>query len=404
MTIERQPNGRHKVTVYVSARRGEQRRVCRTVDTAEQAEALHRQLSRRDTGAHGRTVLDAVDRYLELYGAALEVSSETTYRSTRAVYVERTWLGRILLDQLEVDDLHRFYAEVFAGVHSNGKRRSARTAVKVHRLISASIGDAISARWVSSNVCRDVKIRAPRDLRAKPSAAEDYDLADVARVLDAFDLSRAPGRIAALELGDVVHAAIATGAREAELAGLRWRDVDLLAGVVAFHGAVGPKRKKPGAGGKRTKLEWERKTTKTGKPRTMAVDDACRAMLEARYRRQVEQAEAAGLDADDLDDRAVFSAELELDYTSPRSIGARWRRAQKAAGVALTFHDLRHISASEMTAGGVPVTAATARTGHASKATFHDVYSHHRADLADVAVPVLAHTWERVRAARKVNA
>lgn len=392
MSIEEQANGRWKVTVNVCAASGARRRVCRTYDTEAEAERQHELLARKPSDAHGRTVLDAVDRYLSIAGRELAPNTENTYRSTRDVYLAESWLGGRRLDQLESDDLTRFYSQVFDGSWRKGAPKVATSTVrKIHRLISVSLGDAPRS-WIERNIARDVKVRGPKP---KPSAADDYDLFDVARVLDAAHTDRdgKPAPDTGRDLTDLVQLAIATSAREGELAALRWRDIELGEGVITFHGSVSQRRRADGGG-------WHRKSTKTGRPRAMRIDDATTAMLAARYQRQAAQAERDGIDPDDLDRRAVLSLELELDLTSPSALGARWRRAADKAGIALRFHDLRHVSASEMSAAGVPVATATKRTGHSSDRMYFDTYGHHRADTDDLATAALGDTWQRIDAAR----
>jgi integrase len=405
--IQELANGRYKVTVLLGGRGADRERKCRTVDTRAEAEAYEARLQRGGAGAHRRTVLDAVDHYLETKATGKAPAYEATMRSTRDTYVAATWLGRLELDRLDEATLDRFYAEVAAGKHSTARKpgpKSRRTVVKVHGLLSRSLRIAKRNHWIAANPCRDLEVEVGTP--QAPSAADEYDLGDIARVLDGAARPRPAGKGAkakaydhagyARELEDLVQGAIATGAREGELAGLRWRDVGLLDGSVTFYASVSRNRPGQAAG-------WHRKpiAANKGGKRALVVDEACRAMFEARYARQLAEAVDAGLDADALQDCAVFSLELERDFTSPAALGARWSRAAAAAGVALTFHGLRHVNASEMTAANIPVTVATHRTGHASNRMFHDVYSHHRAETADPAVPVLAETWRAITSKRK---
>jgi integrase len=393
MTVKRTKAGRWKVTVDVGGRGADRERRTRVVDSEEEARTLERSLRRRSTDAHRRTVLDAVDRHLELFPADAP-QTEIAYRSTRDNWIAPTWLGAVELDRLDVEDLERFYGECFAGKHSvrfPGRPASRRSVVKVHRLLSLALKSAKRVHWISTTeAIADAVV--PRGGPSRLTAADEYDLADVARSLDHGDV----------ELADLVQTAIATGARVGELAGLRWRDVELVAGEVAFHGNVSKNR--PGLLPRHI-----RKMPKTGKPRRMTIDEACRAMLQRRYARQVDAARVAGLDDLDLDRCAVFSTDLEQDFTLPDALAARWRRATaKANGrkrdaarpadadPLLRFHDLRHVNASEMQHGNVPVSAATERTGHASNATYLDVYGHHRAHADDLATSVLAETWRTV--------
>jgi integrase len=410
MAIEQQPNGRFKVRVDVGGRGPDRERIVRVVDTRDEAKALEARYRRGGKGAHRRTVLDAVDHYLETKAAGKAPTYEATMWSTRDTYVAPTWLGKVELDRLDEATLDRFYAEVAAGKHSPARKpgpKSRRTVVKIHGVLSRSLRIAKRNHWITANPCRDLEVEVGTP--QAPSAADDYDLADIARVLDVAARPRPAGKGDKAkaydhagyvrELEDLVQAAVATGAREGELAGLRWRDVELLDGSVTFYASVSRNRRGKANG-------WHRKpiAANKGGKRAVAIDDECRAMLVARYERQAELAEAAGVDVAGLEECAVFSLELERGYTSPAALSARWRRAADAAGVELKFHDLRHVNASEMTAGGIAVTDATHRTGHASNRMFHDVYSHHRANLADPAVPVLAETWQAITSKRKAPA
>lgn len=403
MSVERQKNGRWKVRVDVGGRASDRRRIVRTVDDLETAKQLEKQLRRRGVEGHRRTVLDVVDRHLELYGPNMAPNYENGLRSLRDIYIAPTWLGRLELDFVDADELERFYAEVAAGKHSPPNRpgrKSRSTVNKIHRLLSVAFGS--HRRWISPNPCLEARVKV--GVKPVPSAADDYDLGDVARTLDAARLlsssKHAGGKNAtrvvelSVELEDLAQFTVATGARAGEVAGVRWCDLELVDGVVAFHGSISRKRRADGPG-------FFRKEPKTGKPRKLVVDEACRAMLEARYARQVDQARAAGVGVDELERCAAFSLELEHDYTSPAAVGMRWRRAKAKAEVGLRYHDLRHVNASEMSNAGVPVQSAIARTGHASARMYHDTYGHHRADLNDPAVAVLAKTWQNISAKRK---
>lgn len=406
MAIEKLPNGKFKVRVdYAGRETGSRRRLVRTVDTHEKALELERAMKRRPADAHRRTVYDAVTHYLAIMRTDLAPATVNTYTVTRDTYLADSWLGRLELDRLERGDLQRFYAEIQEGRHSPVSKpgpKSKRTAQKVHRLISVAIENVLG-EWTTRNPCRDVRRFKSRRSSSTPSVVDDYELEDVALVLDyatrerpagkgsspkAFDSSRQ-----ALELSDLVHFAISSGARAGEIAALRWRDVELRTGTVRFHGSV--TRKEKGAPGP----VLIRKGTKSGRPRTIRVGAPVVTMLEDRYRRQAELCTIAGVDPDTLDDRAIFSLELELDLTSPAALAARWSRVARASGSRLRFHDLRHIAASELSAANVPTQTGAARTGHGAR-LFHEVYGHRRAGSDDLAATALDRSWEQITRAR----
>jgi integrase len=406
MAIEKLRNGRYKVRVdYAGRDAGSRRRRVVTVDTYDEALELERSYRRRPADGHRRTVLDAVNHFLLVVGRDLESATFNTYTSTRDTYLAPTWLGAVELDKLERSQLQRFYGEIQDGRHSPVSKpgpKSRRTAQKVHRLVSVAIENVLD-EWTTRNPCRDVKRFRGKRSRVRPAVVDDYELGDVSRVLDAAARPRRAGKgpnakafdhaRSLRELVDLVHFAVVTGARAGELAALRWRDVELRTGTVRITGSI--TRKIKGAPGP----VWIRKGTKNGDPRTLVVGAAVVTMLEDRYRRQSELALVAGVDPDTLDDRAIWSLELELGHTSPAAIGQRWRRAADAAGVELKFHDLRHVSASELSAAGVPTQTATARTGHGAR-LFHETYGHRRKGSDPIAAAALDESWSQIESAR----
>jgi integrase len=381
--IEQTASGRYKVTVEVRQGRGQpRRRVSQTVDTADEATDLERRLGAVPAAGLTRTVADAVDLYVATYGPALAPNTERGYQGIRRRYIDGTALAAMPLHQLRPADLEDHYAQLFAGTYRPGASPLKLNTVRsVHRLVSVSLGKAKKRGWTDRNPAADAEVVGPA---SPPRAYEAYALDTVAKVLDA----------GGVELSDLVHVAIATGAREGELAGLRWCDVDLMTGAVMFAGSICRKRKVDGPG-------WMRKLPKSNRPRRVLVDEYALETLRERFTRHVAQIERDGNGVDDLDHRAVFSLDLEDDYTSPAGLGARWSRAAAKAGVSMRFHDLRHVNASELMAANVPAPNAARRNGWSSNRMFLEVYGHHRADADDAAVAALADTWQRIERARK---
>jgi integrase len=60
----------------------------------------------------------------------------------------------------------------------------------------------------------------------------------------------------------------------------------------------------------------------------------------------------------------------------PDCITKEWARAAKRAGVAATFHALRHTHVSSLIAAGLDVLTISKRIGHANAAITLTVYSH----------------------------
>jgi len=151
--------------------------------------------------------------------------------------------------------------------------------------------------------------------------------------------------------------------RRGELAGLRWRDVDLAAGslrvastrVVADTVVVGEPKTRAGV-------------------RQVALDRDTVAALSARRRRQAEERLAA---AGAWEDHGlVFVDELGRP-PHPETITRWWREAVARAGLPpIRLHDARHTAATVLLRAGVPVKVVSQRLGHADVAVTMRVYQH----------------------------
>ncbi len=176
-----------------------------------------------------------------------------------------------------------------------------------------------------------------------------------------------------------------TGLRAGELTALRIRDVNPLSGEVA---AVRTMYRDPQA-----KSGWRVDTPKTRANRSVAIyDDGVVADLR-RY--LAAHPHAANPDALLWPGRRPGST--RLDYDSPfdhrvfmrRTFAPAARRADLPDG--LTWHTVRHASASILLAAGMPVWVVSRNLGHASTATTEAIYAHafdnrdHSAERAQVA-------------------
>jgi integrase len=155
-----------------------------------------------------------------------------------------------------------------------------------------------------------------------------------------------------------------TGLRRAELAGLRWLDVDLAAGRVS------PRR--PRVVVDYTVVESDAKTPK-GR-RSLALDPATLAALKAHQARQAEEKTIIGTGY--RDSGLVFTMP-DGSPIHPQRISAWFLQHTRAAGLPrIRLHDVRHSYATAALAAGVPPKVISQRLGHAMIAITMDTYSH----------------------------
>jgi integrase len=157
--------------------------------------------------------------------------------------------------------------------------------------------------------------------------------------------------------------ALNTTMRACEVRGLRWCDVDFLAGTVRIR----------------------RSKTKAGQRIIPLNDDALRAMRELYSR--------ASAIAGTHPDHYVFPACENQRFdptTSQKSWRSAWRSLRKTAGIAaLCFHDLRHHAITELAESQASDATIMAIAGHLSSQMLEH-YSHVRLELKRKAVDGLA--------------
>ena len=158
--------------------------------------------------------------------------------------------------------------------------------------------------------------------------------------------------------------ALHTGMRRGELAGLRWRDVDLVSGKVSI--VV-----------QRTTDGFRVVTVepKAGSRRVVQLAGDVSAEVRAHRDRQAAELAALGLPMAGPDD-AVFADEVGRAY-HPQRLRTMFGRASERAGVpAIRLHDLRHTMATTALTAGIHPKIVQERLGHTTVAMTLDTYSH----------------------------
>ena len=149
--------------------------------------------------------------------------------------------------------------------------------------------------------------------------------------------------------------AAVTGARRAQLLGLRWHNIKLASGRVSFcagwvEGPNGPVLT----------------STKTKRSHVVDLDPATVEVL-------AKHATAAGPARDGY----VFTDDGGATAWKPNRVTKAFARHRKRAGLrAFRLHDLRHFMATEMLEAGVPIVVVSRRLDHRRVSTTLDRYAH----------------------------
>jgi len=162
----------------------------------------------------------------------------------------------------------------------------------------------------------------------------------------------------------VIYMAVSTGLRQAELLGLRWRDIDLDMCSISVSQVLYKRQgicqfKEPKTNHSRRRVDMTPKLALF-----LREYKAERERLHLELRKQ--------LTLDDL----VFGS-LEGNSLDPSVLSHDFARVVKRAGLEnVRFHDLRHTFASLMLFKGAKPKVISEALGHASVAFTMDIYSH----------------------------
>lgn len=289
------------------------------------------------------SVNDYMTRWLEAKVRDVKPSTHLSYRSTARLYVAPR-IGKIALERLRPLDLER----MVAGLLESGQ--SARVAAYALRVAKMALKQAVLWQLVPRNVAEAV--RPPRVARREMNIWTGAE----AR---AFLESTRPHRLHAL-----FALALTTGLRRGELLGLRWEDVDLVAGRLQVRRIVVHTQ---------GTLELGEPKTATSR-RTIPLASGVITVLREHRERQALERVAAGEAY--RGEGFVFASEVGT-LTHPRNLERVYYAQLKRSGLRrVRFHDLRHTAASLMILKGVPPKVVSRMLGHANVAFTLQVYVH----------------------------
>lgn len=155
----------------------------------------------------GRTVADVLDAWQEVNAGVWAPASRRDYAG-RIRFIAKDPVASIRLARLGVADVERWHARVRrAGVGETAIRGR-------HSALRAALSQAVRWRWIGMNPAMAARVRQPR--HAPRQAMSTDDVQAVLAAAAGID----PAAVLALRL------AASAGLRRAELATLRWEDLD----------------------------------------------------------------------------------------------------------------------------------------------------------------------------------
>jgi integrase len=285
----------------------------------------------------------------------LKPTTIDSYSNLHRAYIE-PHVGRVRMRDLDAHTLTRLYATLETSGRRNGRGLSPMTVHHVAVLLTTILEYAVEAGDLRTNPAKSI----PKNARRKqPKRSPD-------RLL--FWTPDEASRFLASSADDHLHPlyalALWTGMRRGELAGLQWRDVQL----VGDEPHLTVSRQRNAVDG--ATIEQDPKTTRSA--RRIPLGPEAVAMLREHRKRQ-----ATDLAALRADDRGWVFVDVDGRPLDPTSITRRLESAAGRAGLPwIGVHGLRHTHAVGLLRAGVPLKVVSERLGHTSTAFTADVYQH----------------------------
>jgi len=275
-------------------------------------------------------------------------STFSNYRTHIRTYIVPA-LGAVPLQRLSPAQLNAFYKALLAkGRLRDGQGMAPKTVHNVHAILHRALKDAVRL-----GLCRPQRRRRCRPAEGPGSRTTGLD-------------TRAAPRVPQPRTRGPPLRGLAAGGhhRRAELAGLRWVDIDLTAGRVS------PRR--PRVVVDYAVVESDAKTPK-GR-RSLALDPATLTALKGHRVRQAEEKAIVGTG---YQDSGLVFTMPDGSPIHPQRISAWFVQHTRAAGLPrIRLHDVRHSYATAALAAGIPPKVISERLGHATIAITMDTYSH----------------------------
>lgn len=287
--------------------------------------------------------------WLDAVEPSLAPTAASNYRTLVRCYVV-PHLGDRRLTGLRPDHFLSAYRALLAGGGRLGRPLSSTTVRTVHRIVSKALNDAVRDGFLARNPA--ARLPLPRRVRPDLQVWSREQLA-------VFMPVAAEDRLHAAWL-----LALLCGLRRGELAGLRWRDVDLDQQLLRI------------ATQRTTDAHWQ-VVEKEPKGTSRRTVDLGPMLVDAlRQHRQRAELEAGAVGSEYWTTGLVFTREDGSPY-HPDRLRVLFQAVAKRAGVPpIRLHDARHSCATLALDAGLHPKVVQQLLGHSSWSVTMDLYSH----------------------------
>jgi integrase len=316
---------------------------------AKCAELVHATNTGSYTAPTQLTLDGLLEKRMDVWETKRQISPETAVRYRELIAGQiQPYLGAVPIQKLKPDALEAWHGTLLAA------GLAPRTIQAAHRLVGKALKQAMRDGLVVQNVAKLVS----------PPKRDDDEEAEEVMIVKEDQLAVLLDRIKGRAIAPKVIVALFCGIRRGELLALRWRNVDLDAGVLRvrenLQAKVGYRFKAP--------------KTKAGR-RDVSMPDIAVEALRAHRIGQMELRMKLGMGK--LGDDDLVFANHEGKPQSPIALSGEWLKLARSIGLAgVNFHALRHTCASMLIAAGMDVVAVSKHLGHANPSVTLAVYSH----------------------------
>jgi integrase len=348
--IRKASNGSWQIEIYTGQMKdGKRQRIFETVrgrksDAQNKCNDLLVELQKGNYAAAGRrTVAEHLSNWLESY-VKTNCSQRTLegYQSIVAHHLIPE-LGDIKLKHLRPQSIQSYYSKAI-------EKLSAVSVHHHHRVLSEALKYAVRQGYLAHNPAEMVDPPSPRKNPMRTLTATEVEIL----LTSVRDSGYYP----------IIYTAISTGLRQAEILGLRWRDIDLDMNSISVSQVLYIRKGKVQFKEPKTPHS-RRRVSMTPK---LAIFLKLYRIQRERYYLQLGEP----LTLDTLVFTTIEGKPIDAHILS-RAFG---RLAQKAGLGHVRFHDLRHTFATLMFLHGAKPKVISEALGHASVGFTMDVYSH----------------------------
>jgi integrase len=343
-TIYKIPNGRWCAQVTL-----EGHRISKTFDTQKDGlNWIRTTLGHIDDGMSYSSTKITLGEYMNGWLTSTK-SSKRTSTWTHYEQVARNYivpkLGQIKLMDIRPEHIQGLYNQLLE------QETGTYTILKIHTVLHSALQYATELGMINRN-----------------SASATHPPKEPTREMDILNEKQ----VSQLLIGAMTHRwealfhlAIATGARQTELLGLKWTDLDWIRQTLKIERQL----MRPDGKG----VQFSAPKTRFAK-RSIALGSKTINVLRAHYERQQGERLAAGEKWQEHG--LIFTTSLGTPI-HPRNLLRDFKKLLRDVGLpTIRFHDLRHTAASLMLNNNIPPIVVSRRLGHARASITLDVYGH----------------------------